>query len=158
MKKNNIKVLRFQVSDDGDFKWNCTSYPRKQMEWGGLENSIVIYFKDASPTDIATCIRTIANEFKNSVDCFYKVDYFGINDGNMRPAFSFSTYVYDNLMETADEIQEADSLETDCLTYEDCGNYSMDLSLFDYIEESITFANTNEKCNIAYFDTFNRII
>lgn len=146
MKKNNIKVLRFQISNDGDFKWNCMSYPRKQMEWGELENSIMIYFKDASPSDIAACIRTIANEFKNSFDYFRK------------SCFDFLTRVYDNLMETADEIQEADSLETDCLTYEECGNYSMDLSLFDYIEESITFDNTNEKCTITYFDTFNRII
>ena len=137
-----IKVLVFNVYCDNDFYWNLDSFPRV-MKNDELKDTVCIFLDNPSPQDILDVINKIRTEFKNSFRSVKDKDY-------VRDAIYGAL---GHIIKTRSDISSVDNdyWETDL----DIGNYSMSLTLHDYVEEEIVFSNTGGRKLMGYIDFDN---
>lgn len=145
--KNDIKMLIFKVDTDGDFYWNSKTFPRNKNKFG-YDDWIVIYFKNPTKYDIQQVVELIAKEFKESFEAInnYSKDY--------------CNEVCEYLLKSVELKDMTDNDYISCgYKYNGFANvrhtnsvYSMELKLINYVEQEISFINSDDKMILGTFN------
>ncbi|MCR1959834.1 hypothetical protein CWE04_11585 [Thomasclavelia cocleata] len=150
--KDDIKMLIFKVDTDGDFCWNCKTFPRNKDRFGDYDDWIIVYFKNPTRHDIQQAVGLIAKEFKESLKI--------IDDHLKNIVKKYCNEVCKYLLKSVElkDMMNDDYISCD-FKYNGFANvrhtngvYSMELKLINYLEQEISFANNDNKMILGTFN------